>query len=223
MEPNIKEISKIIEYSFKDENLLKTAFTHSSFANLHQENSNERLEFLGDSVLNFCTTLYLYNNFDFTEGEFSKIRAYLVSSEYVSNYILKNKLEDFLICHNLNPKNSINVMGDLYEAIVGAMMLDSNIETCKKFIYKSLEFSKEFINSVHEKTKDYKTELQELVQSKAQKLEYVLLARTGPAHNPEFKVTTKIDGQIFESATGKTKKEAENTAAQKTIEILKNK
>ncbi len=222
METNIKAIENIIEYKFKNENLLKTAFTHSSFANIHNLQSNERLEFLGDSVLNFCTTKYLYQNFEFTEGDSSKIRAFVVSSEYVSEYIKNNKLIDYLSCHNFNPKNSTNVMGDLYEAIIGAMFLDSNFDTCEKFIEKSLKFSKELFNQIHLQTKDYKTELQEYVQGQEKMtLEYILIDKTGPAHLPEFTMAVEIDGKQYAKATAKSKKEAENLVAQKALEILK--
>lgn len=222
METNIKAIENIIEYKFKNENLLKTAFTHSSFANIHNLQSNERLEFLGDSVLNFCTTKYLYQNFEFTEGDSSKIRAFVVSSEYVSEYIKNNKLIDYLSCHNFNPKNSTNVLGDLYEAIIGAMFLDSNFDTCEKFIEKSLKFSKELFNQIHLQTKDYKTELQEYVQGQEKMtLEYILIDKTGPAHLPEFTMAVEIDGKQYAKATAKSKKEAENLVAQKALEILK--
>ena len=184
--------------------------------------SNERLEFLGDSVLNFCTTKYLYQNFEFTEGDSSKIRAFVVSSEYVSEYIKNNKLIDYLSCHNFNPKNSTNVMGDLYEAIIGAMFLDSNFDTCEKFIEKSLKFSKELFNQIHLQTKDYKTELQEYVQGQEKMtLEYILIDKTGPAHLPEFTMAVEIDGKQYAKATAKSKKEAENLVAQKALEILK--
>ena len=222
MELNIKEIESIIEYHFKDENLLKTAFTHSSYANTHSLQSNERLEFLGDSVLNFCTTKYLYQNFDFSEGDSSKIRAFVVSSENVSEYINKKNLISYLACHNFNPKNSINVMGDLYESIIGAMFLDSNFETCERFIRNSLNFSKELFSNIHLQTKDYKTELQEYVQAQENaKLEYVLLDKTGPAHLPEFTMAVVINGKQFASATAPSKKEAENIAAKMTLESLK--
>ena len=220
-EIKIKEIEEILGYKFKDENLLKTAFTHSSFANIHNLQSNERLEFLGDSVLNFCTTKYLYQNFDFNEGDSSKIRAFVVSSENVSDYIKQNKLIDFLSCHNFNPNNSTNVMGDLYESIVGAMLLDSNFETCDKFIHKSLKFSKQLFDTKHLQTRDYKTELQEYVQGQENmKLEYILLEKTGPAHLPEFTIAVEIDGKRYATSTAKSKKEAENMVAQKALEII---
>ena len=221
MEINTKQIQSIIGVKFKNEDILKTAFTHSSFANTQGLESNERLEFLGDSVLNFCTTEYLYENFDLSEGDSSKVRAYLVSSEYVSEYIKQKNLTKFLLCHNFNPHNSTNVMGDLFEAIVGAMFLDSGLETCKKFIYQSLNYSKDLILTVHQKTRDYKTELQELLQKDGKIPTYVLLSKSGPAHLPEFEIAVLIDNKQYAVATGKSKKEAENLCAKKTIETFK--
>ena len=217
---NFSEIEQKIGYVFKNKELIQTAFTHSSFAYSHAKTSNERLEFLGDSVLNFSTTLYLYHNFDFDEGTSSKIRAYLVSSDYVSQYITQNNLEKYLFCDSFNPTNSKNVMGDLFEAIVGAMMLDSGFETCKNFIYKSLKFSPELINSALTKTKDYKSELQEYCQARGWTLEYVLTDKTGPAHLPNFVVQVKVNDTPLAIANGNNKKEAENTCAKKVMQFF---
>lgn len=220
----LNDIEKKIGYAFKDKTLLEQAFTHSSYANIHDKKSNETLEFLGDSVLNFATTLYLYNEFDYDEGQASKIRAYLVSSENVSKFIFDNKLEDYLLCDNFNPHNSTNVMGDLYESIVGAMLVDSDFEQCKKFIYKSLKYDANLVNDVITKTRDYKTELQEIVQKKENsKLSYILVSKSGPPHLPEFCVQVDIDGKLYGKAFAHSKKDAENLAAQSTVEMLNDK
>ena len=216
----IDEIEQKIGYIFKNKELLLTAFTHSSFAYSHEKCSNERLEFLGDSVLNFCTTQYLYKNFDFDEGTSSKIRAYLVSSDYISQYIFNNNLEKYLLCDSFNPATSKNVMCDLFESIVGAMMIDSNLETCKNFIYKSLNYSKDLIESALTKTKDYKSELQEYCQARGWSLEYVLTDKTGPAHLPNFAVQVKVNDTPLAVAKGKSKKEAENLCAQKVMQFF---
>ena len=221
-ENQIVQIEQIINYKFKNIDFLKTAFTHSSFAYTHNLKSNERLEFLGDSVLNICTTKFLYDNFEYDEGVSSKIRAYLVSSEYVSKYIFEKELEKFLLCDNFNPANSTNVMGDLFEAIVGAMYLDSNLEQCQKFIYDSLKYSTKLVCDIHSKTRDYKTELQEyLQQSENMTLKYVQVDKKGPAHQPTFKMAVQINQKIYGMAEGKSKREAENIAAKQTLEMLK--
>ena len=166
---------------------------------------------------------FLVNNFSFSESELSKTRAYLVSSEYVSKFIQKNDLIQFLQCHNFNPRQSTNVMGDLFEAIIGAMFLDAGIEKCEKFIYESLNFSTSLITELQTKVRDYKTELQEFLQeSGSLNLAYKLINKTGPAHLPEFTMAVEIDGKIYASATAKSKKEAENLAAQNALKVLKN-
>lgn len=221
-ENQINAIEERIGYIFKNKQLLQTAFTHSSFAYSHNLESNERLEFLGDSVLNFCTTRFLFDNFHFDEGVSSKIRAQLVSAEFVSVYINDLELEKFLLCDNFNPEKSLNVMGDLYEAIVGAMLLDSNLETCRSFIFESLNYSEQLVNDLQTKNHDYKTELQELLQKSGElNLKYELKQKTGPAHNPVFTIQIFINNLPYSTATGKSKKEAENLAAKETIETLK--
>lgn len=216
----IESIEKSIDYKFANQQFLQTAFTHSSYAYAKKIESNERLEFLGDSVLNFCTTLFLYNNFQLSEGESSKTRAYIVSSENVSKFIVKNQLENFLLCDHFNPHKSVNVMGDLYEAIVGAIFKDSNLENCKKFIYESLSLSNQTIEKIIADKKDYKTQLQEFVQANGGKLQYVLLCKSGPAHMPEFTVQVLIDNVPMTTATALSKKEAENICAKQTLQKL---
>ena len=201
----IEDIQQKIGYQFRDTQLLETAFTHSSFAYSRKLESNERLEFLGDSVLNFCTTMFLYDNFLLSEGDSSKIRAYLVSSDNVSQFIFNNKLEDYLFCDHFNPKNSTNVMGDLYEAIVGAIFKDRGFDACKKFIYDSLKYSTDLIQQIIKNKKDYKTELQEFVQGQGGKLQYVLLSKTGPAHKPEFLVEVVVNGVAYAKAMAHSK------------------
>lgn len=217
----IQIIQQKIGYKFKDITLLQTAFTHSSYAYSRKLESNERLEFLGDSVLNFCTTMFLYDNFSLSEGDSSKIRAYLVSSDNVSKFIFNNKLQDYLLCDHFNPKNSVNVMGDLFEAIIGAIFKDSNLDECKKFIYSSLNYTTDLIKQIQQNKKDYKTELQEFVQAQGGKLEYKLLSKTGPAHNPEFLVEVLINSTSYAKSLAHSKKEAENMCAKVALEKLK--
>ena len=144
-----------------------------------------------------------------------------MSSENVSKFILNKKLQEFLLCDHFNPNNSTNVMGDLFEAIVGAIYKDSGLEECKKFIYKSLQYSVELINQIFKNKKDYKTELQEFVQAQGGKLEYKLLSKTGPAHNPEFLVEVLVDNVSYAKSMAHSKKEAENMCAKVTLEKLK--
>ena len=134
----------------------------------------------------------------------------------------KNGLETYLSCDNFNPHKSINVMGDLFEAIVGAIYKDGGFDACQKFVYGSLGYSKNLIEDILSKTRDYKTELQEFAQAQGQKVEYMLLEKSGPAHQPLFVVQAKIGDNLFAKACAHNKKEAENLSAKQTLEVLKN-
>jgi len=218
-EQELKEIQAILGYEYRNINLLKTAFTHSSLANQTKIDSNERLEFLGDSLLNLVTTRFLFNNSSYNEGDMSKIRAYLVSSENLSKYIKQTNLISFLKTETFNPMENKNVMGDLFEAIVASMFMDSNYEVVNKFITTALNYSKKLIDETYYHTQDFKTKLQEIVQTNPNnKLEYVVLNKTGPAHRPLFEVGVVLNGQLIEKSSAYNKKEAENICAKKIIE-----
>ena len=218
---NCEGIEQKIGYEFKDKSLLATAFTHSSFAYTHHIESNERLEFLGDSLLNFVTTDFLYNNYDYAEGYLSKIKAYLVSSDSLSASIDEMSVISSLKSENFNPHNSKNVMCDLFEAIVGAIYLDSNFENAKKFIFDKLNLTKERVNSILHEIVDYKTKLQEFVQqSGTNTIEYVLIKKSGLAHEPEFTIELKIQGKSIVTQSAKSKKLAESLCAKFAYEML---
>lgn len=214
MQIESKEIEKRIGYRFRDKQLLITAFTHSSFANRHGTVSNERLEFLGDSILNFITTEFLYNNFNLNEGELSKIKAYLVSAENLHKAMKTFNVIDALQCTTFHPNVSVNVMSDLYEAILGAVYLDSDLKTCKNFVINSLKFSIQDIEETMLKRVDYKTKLQEFIQQSGKnKLQYQVVEKTGKPHKPTFKIAVKLNGQVLAVSSANSKKIAENTVA----------
>lgn len=221
----ILDIENKIGYEFKNKLLLEIAFTHSSVANLINKESNERLEFLGDSILNFLTTEYLYNRFHKQEGFLSKAKAYLVSSKYLSKYIKSLNVINYLHCKTFNPAVSENVMCDLFEAILGAIYLDcNNIDLIRDFIITKLNFDKQDLEHIFDEMQDYKTKLQELIQQNPKdKLEYRVLGKSGPAHQPEFVVGVFVNDQEISVAKANGKKEAENLSAKLAYEILKNK
>jgi len=223
MRLKFKEIEKKLGYKFKDKRFLLTAFTHSSFANNKNIKSNERLEFLGDTVLNSCTTFFLFENFLEAEGELSKVRAYLVSGQNIAQYVDKMEILKYLRSTNFDPNNSESVKCDLFEAIIGAMYLDSNFETCAKFVYEKLNYSKELIQDLMKGGKDFKTRLQEMVQKTGEKLSYKLISKHGPSHLPTFKVAVLINNKNISESEANTKKQAENLAAEKAIQILSKK
>ena len=219
LETEIKKVEEIIGYKFKNKQFLITAFTHSSFGHLKNIENNERQEFLGDSLLNLITTTFLYNNCNFNEGEMSKIRAYLVSCENLSEVISNLNLVDFLKVSSFNPKQSKNAMGDLFEALIAGIYLDSDYTTAQKFVINKLNFSKELIEKVYYNLTDFKTKLQEIIQqSSSNKLEYLEVEKKGPAHLPTFVISAVLNGKTLVTMSGKNKKETENECAKYIIE-----
>jgi ribonuclease-3 len=204
--------------------LLITAFTHSSYANYQNEKSNERYEFLGDTVLNSCTTFFLFDNFNEAEGELSKVRAFLISSKNISACVDKMGIIEHLRSFNFDPSQSEGIKCDLFEAVLGAMYLDSNFKTCSNFIIKKLGYTLELVENLMEVGQDFKTRLQELVQKlNAGRLEYKLMSKTGPSHSPTFTAGVVLKGKIVSQGQANNKKQAENLAAEKAIEILSKK
>ena len=221
----INDIQNKIGYKFNNLDLLNTAFTHSSVANSTGNVSNERLEFLGDSILNFVTTEFLYNNYGENEGLLSKAKAYLVSAKYLSLYIKKINVINYLHCKTFNPSSSENVMGDLFEAILGAIYEDClDVNVCKQFVFSSLNCTKETLERINEDMFDYKTKLQELVQENPKNtLKYVVLGKTGLAHKPEYEVAIFVNNEEIARAKSVGKKEAEVKCAKLAFNVLSNK
>ena len=157
-----KKIEKIIHYSFKNKDLLKTAFTHSSYAYEKKVESNERLEFLGDSVLNLAVSEELYNNYKVEEGQMSKWRSKMVNSETLSQIIEGLELDKFLLTGKSFSSFDLSksMKEDLFESIVGAIYTDTSFEKAKRFIFRFINTKK----SVKKKDVDYKSSLQEIVQ-----------------------------------------------------------
>lgn len=201
-----KKIEKIIHYGFKDKELLKLAFTHSSYANQNGKTSNERLEFLGDSILNFLVAEDLYNKFDVEEGKMSKWRAKMVNSDNLANIITNLKLEDFMLLGKSFGKSAISqsMKENLFECLVGAIYLDSSMDKAKRFVFR-------FINtavSVKKKDLDFKTQLQEKVQQvKGASLVYFTYALP---HDPDTYCAEVYINDIFVArSTAQSKKQAQ--------------
>lgn len=228
MDGRILSLEKNLKYSFKDNSLLKKALTHSSYANEHQldiTDSNERLEFLGDTILNLIVSQYLYNKYlNYPEGELTKIRAKVVcesSLAYAANkidlgrYILLGKGEEAT-----GGRNRDSILADASEALVGAIYMDSNLETTSKLLLEIFE-----VDIVHAVAKgdlfiDYKTELQERLQKRGKvKVEYLVNREEGPDHNKIFYMDILINGKIIGTGSGRNKKEAEQMAAKEVLLI----
>ena len=211
---NFDEICKIIGYTFNNQNLLKTAFTHSSYANQHLKESNERLEFLGDAILDFLVADVLYKKGDTLEGQMSKQRASIVSTKSLSNIIDAKGLDRYLLIGNSfnGDKATAFMMEDLFEAIVGAIYVDGGLCEAKKFLLENIVFNES-------EDLDYKTKLQEIVQ-KAINTEPQYLSSDKPMENGDYVTKLVINGQTITSQVGNSKKSAQVKCAKYAMENL---
>ncbi len=218
----IQKLEKNIGYNFKNKELIKTALTHTSYAHDKKIESNEKLEFLGDSILEFVTRDYLFKNYKkLKEGEMTKVRATVVCEESLYKIAIKHNFSDFLylgkseISCNGNKKPAI--LADSVEAVIAAIYLDSDLEKAREFIINNLKEAIE-IASKHVGQKDYKTVLQEKLQVHGNvKIEYIVIEEKGPDHNKVFVVEVKCDGKPLAIGQGTTKKGAEMDAAHNAL------
>lgn len=219
-------INLLKEFNIKTENihLYEVAFTHTSYANEHNMVSYERLEYLGDAVLELIMSEYLYKNTQYAEGEMTKIRSHYVCENALYEYSLKLKFNEYLKLgkgeEESGGKFRKAIVADIFEAFIGALYLDKGIEKVKEFIYKNII---PFIeNNELDFFSDYKSRLQELVQTDKRSLEYIILNEEGPAHNKTFTVIVKIDDIIYGKGIAHSKKEAEQEAAKDALRKSKN-
>ena len=215
---------KIFGYNFKNKYLLKTALTHTSYAYEHKCKSNERLEYLGDSILEFISSEYLFKNYNnLSEGEMTKVRSYAVCENGLYEVALKHNFSDFLYLGKSertekNKKKAI--LADSVEAVIAAIYLDSGIEEARKFVIESIKDLIEFA-SHNVGLKDYKTVLQEKLQENGDvKIEYKIFKETGPDHDKTFYSEVECEGKKLAEGKGRSKKAAEMQAAKKALEIL---
>ena len=216
----IPEVEKIIGYKFKNRKLLLTALTHSSYSNEHRVDSNERLEFLGDAVIEFIITERLYLEFDKKEGDLSKIRAMLVSEKPLAEAIDSLGLEKYLLKGIGESKNTISskaIKCDMFEAIVGGIYLDGGIENAKKFFNNAL--GEKLANiKLNGFVDDPKTKLQEML--KQAKIVYQT-SKSGADHLPTYKTNVFINDVKMGTGIGSNKRESEEIAANNAINNLK--
>ena len=223
---NYEEIEKKIKYNFNNKALLKTALTHTSYANSHGIESNEKLEYLGDSILEFITSKYLYNHFtNLTEGEMTKVRATVVCEQSLYEVATKLGFSDLLITgggEKINGKvKNKAILADSIEAVIAAIYLDSNLENAEKFIITNLKDAMN-IEAKHADEKDHKTALQEKLQEHGNvKIEYRIIAEKGPDHDKYFITELLCDGKVLAQGEGKSKKAAEMDAARIALENMK--
>ena len=227
MEQNrdLSALEQNIGYKFKNINLLKNALTHTSYAYEHKIASNEKLEFLGDSILEFLSSKYIYNNYPkLKEGEMTKVRATVVCEDSLYKIAEKHNFSDFLYVgkseqmHQGNKK--VAIMADSVEAVIAAMYKDGGIEPVEKFIVENLKEPIEEATK-HVGDKDYKTVLQEKLQVNGDvNIKYTITNEKGPDHDKTFEAQVECDGKFLAKGEGKSKKEAQMQAAKKALENL---
>ena len=212
-----------IGYTFKDKKLLEQALTHTSYANINNVQSNEKLEFFGDSILEYISSEYIYNNYrKLKEGEMTKVRATVVCEDSLYEVALRHNFSDFLFLgkseqHNERIKLKA-ILADSVEAVIAAMCIDGGIEVAKKFIIENLKDAIEQA-SRNVGVKDYKTVLQEKLQVNGNvRIVYEIIHESGPDHDKKFKAQVSCNGEVLAVGEGKSKKAAEMEAAQHALE-----
>jgi len=222
---NFKELEKSLNYTFKKPKLLEEALTHKSFT---KEYNNERLEFLGDAVLDLIVGEYLYEKFPKTaEGNLSKLRASLVNEKGFEKLAKLLNLGKFIRIssaeENNNGRNKPSILANGFEAVMGAIYLESGLEKVREIVLRLLHkaYPKIDLDSVF---KDYKTTLQEITQARFGVIpKYTVIKATGPDHKKEFTVEVSIDDKVIDTAVGNSKKEAQQNVAKKALDKLKDK
>lgn len=222
----MKVLQSNLGYNFKNEDLLKNALTHSSYANEVRGGvrSNERLEFLGDSVLSIIVSSYLFERFSsIPEGELTKLRASLVCEKSLCNFSRELELGRFLKLGKGEEKGGgrerDSILADAFEAVLAAIYLDGGMEFARelvmRFVVPELEHTED------EVFKDYKTALQEIIQRNPEEyVSYYLIGESGPDHQKEFEVEVRLNSNVIGRGKGKSKKRAEQMAAMQALELM---
>ena len=221
----MSELENRIHYTFKNKKLLHEALSHSSYANEGKRTrSNERLEFLGDSVLSIIVAKHLFTHYThLPEGELTKLRASLVCEKSLHEFACDFGLGEFLLLGKgeelTGGRERPSIIADAFEALLAAIYLDGGMEQARKFV---LQFIPEHLNPKQAKgLNDYKTTLQEIIQqNKEEKIEYVPIEETGPDHDKTFVVEVHLNSNVIGTGRGKSKKQAEQFAAKDALELM---
>lgn len=221
---NLSEFENRIGYTFKNIRFLETALTHSSYANEKQtlRDCNERLEFLGDSVLGVITAEYFYHNVKhLPEGEMTKKRAACVCEKSLYGFAKEIELGKYIFLgrgeENTGGRNRPSILADAFEAVIAAIYLDGGLDEVRKFV---LDFIKKAATQ-QINIRDYKTELQEIIQKNPDEhLTYVLVGESGPDHDKRFEVEVNLNSNVIGCGKGRSKKLAEQQAAKQALELM---
>ena len=227
----LNEVQDKIGYIYNDVSLLKEALTHSSYANEHRVDNikdNERLEFLGDAILDLIISEYLFKKHPkMPEGDLSKLRASIVCEASLAQVAKEMNFGDYILLGKgeemTGGRERASILADGFEALTGALFIDGGFESAKKFLTETLVKKVEKVKSLEDIYTDYKTLLQECVQKHSSNpISYKVVAEEGPDHDKHFKVEVCHDENCLGTGTGKSKKEAEQDAAKSALNNYKN-
>lgn len=222
----LNELQSSINYKFKNINLLNTSLTHSSYANESKQKditSNERLEFLGDVVIDLVVSEYLFKRFiEFPEGELTKRRASIVCESSLAFAARKVNLGKYLLLgkgeESTGGRSRDSILADAFESLTGAIYIDEGIKSAEKFLLANFEQEVIYAASKGNLFIDYKTELQELLQKKTKsKIEYKVENEVGPDHRKKFYMNVIVENKVIGKGMGRNKKEAEQNAAKQAL------
>lgn len=226
MDKNVKLFEEKIGYVFKKKVLITEALTHSSFANEGKKHgvNNERLEFLGDSVLSIIIAEHIFAKYkSMPEGELTKLRASLVCESSLYEFAKKISLGEMLYLGKgeemTGGRTRPSILADAFEAVLAAIYLDGGFESAREFVLgfvpNNLKTKKTNNHS------DYKTALQEIIQkNREEKIEYMLVSESGPDHDKSFTVEVHLNSNIIGTGDGRSKKQAEQNAAKEALELM---
>ena len=217
---NFEKLENLIGYKFNNINILNTALTHISFANENNCDSYERLEFLGDAIIEMVVSEYIYNNLSVDAGILTKLRASLVSTENL--YKISNNLN---LCKYTQIGNSLKMLSkkntaDLFESLVASVYLDGGLISAKNLIYKFIVIDDDNIQTHIKNSIDYKTKLQELMQSKGKCFKYELLSSSGQDHAKIFEVGLYVNDVLVSNGVGTSKQKAEEASAENYLKTI---
>lgn len=225
---NLDKLQEILGYKFKNINFLENALCHTSYAheNFNKIKSNERLEFLGDTVLNLIISERIYNNKnEINEGNMSKIRATVICEECLYEAALRLQYDKFILLGNgeekLGGRGKASILSDAFEAVLAAIYLDGGFKVAQEFINRVLgEVTDNAVYKLGEK--DHKTKLQEVIQSteNSEKISYEIIDEMGPDHQKNYVAVVKLGNKVLGKGTGSSKKEAEQNAADEALKQM---
>lgn len=227
MEPDLKKLEKQIKLTFKRSELLTNVFVHRSFLNENKTYSlpsNEKLEFLGDSVLSLITSIYLFKHYtELEEGDYTDIKASIVRTESLAEAAMQLDLGQFLMLsrgeEKGNGRKNGNILADTFEALVACIFIEHGFDTAYDFVLKHLFKDKLDYIVKNKLYMSPKSRLQEIIQAKYKILPtYRVIEETGPEHNKEFKVSVYLNEKLIGTGQGSSKKQAEERSAQKALE-----